>query len=407
MFLRESEPTHEVILTGASALRAIRKARIGKEFALVPCEKHTVSPCNPHDLPGEVLTFIRGFESEGKVHIRVPYKAKRFKSQGFVLHETPTGLPDHAFYRLVPTGGSRYSLASAIGAAMGGPGGSSSITIYVDMPTLVLPWLAYQLQRHMNTGKLTYNQVLMRTAALAMEFCGCYSLEPDGMGCGKGMYFLAPLLSKEQLCSMLENARKTKGIVIARKAARLAADNAASPPEALMYLLLSAPIRRGGLGYPDVRLNEPVDPEELRQGNATHRRLTPDLYLAGLHVAFDFHGRFAHEVYCDDDIDAVVEEMFGDDGRRDQYREDIVRLQDLLLAHISVFPVTMEDLANSLKFAELARKFSVAIDRWCAGTKRANESGRVSLLVAKADWQRTANEIINAFQPHRWARGIV
>jgi hypothetical protein len=397
----------DIYLYGASAQRAIRTARITREFALVPSDRRWVTPCHPGQIPAATLKLLRGFADHDVVHLRTPRRSRHRKYKDFQLHVTSEQLPAHSFYELVPTGGQHGSLTAAVNA---NESLDERVRIFVDAPTLQVAWLSYQMQRLVLKGRVTENYALLRTVGYVMELCGCYALVPSGQGCERGSYRLSPLLGVADLSRLLNEARNLKGLKLARKAVALAGDNSASPMESLLFLLFSLPANRGGLGYSGVLINTPIDPKLLKEVGAAHDQLTPDLQMWELHVVFEFESRFAHDVYWDAPLDSLPDELLMaedaamNQAARDQFREDRLRAQDYQALGLSMIPVTAEDLVNANMFAAFAKRVASAIDRWQAGAKRVTELDRVRRLTAKADWQRHAMEVIHAFRP--WTHGM-
>ena len=97
---------------------------------------------------------------------------------------------------------------------------------------------------------------LPRLAELCLEFCGGYRLYPDDP---RGFVDCDPLITRAQLVRF---ARVMKGAKGARALGRTLAyvrDDARSPMEAVVVLLLCLPPRFGGYGLPMPLLNHRVD----------------------------------------------------------------------------------------------------------------------------------------------------
>ena len=89
---------------------------------------------------------------------------------------------------------------------------------------------------------------------LAFEFCGTYSLLPDGS-------FVAarPLTSVRRLANRVDALAPFPGSAKAATALRYAFDGAASPAEAKLAMLLCLRQTLGGYGFPAPRMNWRVD----------------------------------------------------------------------------------------------------------------------------------------------------
>jgi hypothetical protein len=135
-------------------------------------------------------------------------------------------------------------------------------------------------------------------AMLGMELCGFYSLwrmpllfrSRDEKEKGGATYNLAPALNARTLAAYIERMAGERGAVKARNAMRYVMDNAASPMESAVYLLLCLPRRVGGRGLPAPEFNVSVHVST----SPTHEKRYPDLYwrFAGLDV--EYQSDFAH-----------------------------------------------------------------------------------------------------------------
>lgn len=123
---------------------------------------------------------------------------------------------------------------------------SSSPQVVVSTPEFVFLQMSYEL----DFGDL---------AQLGMEMCGRFTTGADGRRIER-----PALTSREKILSFLKVAGPARGSLRARSVARWLANGAASPMEAVTYLLLCLPPRYGGYGLPlpELNISKPV-PERL------------------------------------------------------------------------------------------------------------------------------------------------
>lgn len=93
-------------------------------------------------------------------------------------------------------------------------------------------------------------------ALIGYELCGGYRIDRSAP---QGFVSAEPLMDMGSLTRFLNRASGTRGIELARRAEKLMLDNARSPAEAVLAMLLTAPRRIGGMGFKGAVLNYRVD----------------------------------------------------------------------------------------------------------------------------------------------------
>ena len=181
-------------------------------------------------------------------------------------------------------------------------------------------------------------------AMLGLELCGFYSLwrmpsmfrSREEKEQGGATYNLAPVTNAKTLAAYVDRMAGERGAVKARSAVRYVLDNAASPMESAVYLLLCLPRHMGGRGLPAPEFNVSVRVTT----SPTHEKRYPDLYWRSTGLDVEYQSDFAHR---------------GEWSRvRDAQREVEIEAED-----ISVLPLTNAQLTDAdgfNAFAESVRK---------------------------------------------------
>ena len=158
----------------------------------------------------------------------------------FGIHERPY----HVLVADAASRGKSQLVRSHVCAAAYPPGSFRRLTrdLYVSSPELCF----LQLAPSLSFGRL---------ALLGMEFCGGYALDADDP---EGFRRREPLSTAAALRRISQRLAGVKGAKPARFAARFLVDEALSPMEAVVVLLLCAPTSRGGYGLAPPALNAEV-----------------------------------------------------------------------------------------------------------------------------------------------------
>ena len=180
---------------------------------------------------------------------------------------------------------------------------------------------------------------------LGLEFCGSYScwgfpsLVPNAKVEDEfrvTTYQLRPALNAARLSAFVEHMEGERGSVRARWALKYVIDNAASPMESAVYLLLSLPRRLGGRGLPAPLFNAKV---AVTTSVSTEYRF-PDLYWPTKGVDVEYQSDEKHS------------------GSWSRYR-DARREIELVAEHITVLPLTRHQIMDAEEF----NAFAVSVRR--------------------------------------------
>lgn len=157
------------------------------------------------------------------------------------------------------------------------------------------------------------------------ELCSTYSLDDDPDAWDGFCELPLPLTTTDKISRVLASLGAAKGVRKAREALRYVHDRSNSPMETVMAMLLTMPMRYGGMGFGSkVEMNKPV-------ATSAGTRYV-DLVIDGL--GLEYKGRKAHSL-----------ERVGRDDRR----------QNMIVGSgVTVLNVWYEDLVSLALFEELS-----------------------------------------------------
>ena len=148
---------------------------------------------------------------------------------------------------------------------------------------------------------------------LGFEFCGRYRLdkiaEPD-----RGFRDDDPLTSVAALGAFITKATGLKGRTNALKALPFIADNAASPMETVLTMLLTLPYRLGGYGFDLPKLNYPLEIDTKAARASGKRRFCCDLYWPDSQVDLEYDSDSYHQTSKQHEKDAVRRTVLSSGG---------------------------------------------------------------------------------------------
>lgn len=133
---------------------------------------------------------------------------------------------------------------------------------------------------------------------LAMELCGHYRLvgavSNAPLTSNRTLYGQRPLTSVARLQQFVSRADGFRGVKACRRALKYVADNAASPMETILYLLLCAPRYLGGYGIARPVLNARIPVNGHADSITSARHLVPDLYWPDAHLDIEYDSEEFH-----------------------------------------------------------------------------------------------------------------
>ena len=186
---------------------------------------------------------------------------------------------------------------------------------------------------------------------LGMELCGTYSTLPFAQSIEptfalseremeNGFVECRPICTAAELrhaISQVDAAGRTK----AAKAARYVVDNARSPGESRLYLLLCLPARMGGYGLPRPQLNVGIDlPDDIRRITRM-RKYICDMYFPEQRLAIEYDGAYHGDrsQRMDDNLRELLLHALG---------VEVLRVDKLLLENPTAFDLQVSRIAQRI-----------------------------------------------------------
>ena len=157
------------------------------------------------------------------------------------------------------------------------------VTLHVckskSSPTMLLP-IDAELKGFITSPEFTYLQIaskldLIGTILAGSALCSDYFLNQNGHG-GVSQRPNGPLTNRAAIAKFLSTQGRKRGIVPAQRALQYIVENARSPRETSLALLLCLPYNLGGFNLGTVELNKPLELEN-RYGEKITR--IPDLTI--------------------------------------------------------------------------------------------------------------------------------
>ena len=102
------------------------------------------------------------------------------------------------------------------------------------------------------------------------------------------------MTSKRRIESFIRRNAGLRGSAAAKSALRFVVDNAASPPEAFLWSVLSIPHRYGGYALPGLEMNRRVRPSKKARKIAKRETLVPDLCHSESRLAIEYDSNAEH-----------------------------------------------------------------------------------------------------------------
>lgn len=121
--------------------------------------------------------------------------------------------------------------------------------------------------------------------------CGTFAVDPF---CTNGLARRAPITSVRRIEAFIRRNPGIRGAKAARRAVKCLAENAASPPEAFLWTVMSLSQRYGGYGIPELELNRRITPSKRTQCLARRKTLVPDIVHAPSRLAIEYDSNSEH-----------------------------------------------------------------------------------------------------------------
>ncbi len=121
--------------------------------------------------------------------------------------------------------------------------------------------------------------------------CGSFYIDPTA---DNGLGSRVPLTSRKRIEAFVRRNVGLRGTKQARRALRSVVDNAASPPEAFLWSVLSLSQRYGGYGIPDLELNRRIRPSKRARRIARRETLVPDVSHREIRLVIEYDSNSEH-----------------------------------------------------------------------------------------------------------------
>ncbi len=188
-----------------------------------------------------------------------------------------------------------------------------------------------------DTASLQGLEGLFGLVDLFNEFCGSYARDPLDPQRGNCAFNLRAFTDVAHARSTLAELGGASGLTLARRAASLARDGAASPMESLLATLFGSPAELGGIPLGRMLLNCPLERTAAQSRVATNRRMRPDVYFPDLGIAFEYNGSLWHH---------------STEARLD----DTDRIQDYVSCGVLMYPLSSRNVCSVDAVNAFARK---------------------------------------------------
>lgn len=290
----------EIILCHGSALLFWR--RFTGDVRRLPAVPRLMASSDYPTIDDALLRELAGLgiapPGEAPLHLLFANPSVRPKMPGVVAHLVTQVLPPNSFLRLSPH-------------------------VLIVSPELCFVQMADVLS-------------FGHTALIGCELCGS-AAQVDG-----GLPDRRPLTSAAKISTFLAAAPRLGGAKQAKRVLPHLVDNAASPMEARLALLLSAPTRLGGYGLPKPEMNRLFGLSREAQQLYPHDNCACDLFWPDRQVDVEYHGAGYHA-----DEAALI--------------RDTARTQALQCDGVSVVPLTYPQIADAAAFDSFARTLAKSL----------------------------------------------
>lgn len=242
---------------------------------------------------------------------------------------------------------------------------------------------------------------------LGFELCGSFARDADDPIGGEATFGTPAVTSVESIRRVLAACGRVSGKPRAERTLQLLADNAWSPMETAIAVMVSLPLQENGYGLGRCKLNPRVEPSRLLANAAEKESRVPDIMVGGSCVGLNYDGEYHL------DLDSLVEaalrfarnpgsrqaERELDDVKRRiraQVIDDNRRNRELIADGLVVFPVFREDLYDESGFDATMMQVMQAM-RLYGGWK---DDGRMELIASRAA-RAERRELLTSLIPGR------
>lgn len=180
---------------------------------------------------------------------------------------------------------------------------------------------------------------LIELASLGCELTGSYVVNDDDQ---RGFCSCDPIASKASIDRMIGNAANVPGVKKARSAANLLIENAASPMETYVALLLSLPNRLGGYGMPKPKLNHAIRLTSEQAITLKRHSIVMDLAWPSQHLAIEYESTAWH-------------------SGEQKFVQDSIRRNDIRSLGYDVTTITLNELKSIASMDRIAKSIAAKL----------------------------------------------
>ena len=239
--------------------------------------------------------------------------------------------------------------------------------IYVASPELCLLQLAVRLSE-------------AQAAKLALEMCGKYAIDP--LCDDPGMCKRPPLTAAAKLNAFAARMYTSNSRAHAVHFLRWVADNAASPRETALYLLLCMPPRFGGYGLAIPELNKRFKFNQKDRLLISADHFDCDLYWPNNRIAVEYDSALHHTA-------------------QEKQERDAIRRNMLEYKGITVITATRAQVSRESEFDKLARQIARAVGKRLRIPEKRHIAARSELRRTLFSWD-VLPELAERYRIEAW-----
>lgn len=235
-------------------------------------------------------------------------------------------------------------------------------------------------------------------ALVGYELCGTYARDPRSPRTGSVTFGVEPATTKARIAEFLDGCPGLRGVDQARRTLAHVADNAWSPTEALLALLVRLPVTELGFGAGPVTLNvrHETTAELLQRGVRASR--VPDIEVDGTPMGFNYDGYGHFDLASIARAESAEERMGAMRSVREKYLDDLRRNRELAARGKIILPVIADDLFADGGLDTVMLEAALACEELCG-----QSLGDVRLALASPLLARKRQELIWSLLP--WEPG--
>ena len=235
-------------------------------------------------------------------------------------------------------------------------------------------------------------------ALVGYELCGTYARDPRRPRTGTVTFGVEPATTRARISEFLDSCPGLRGVDQARRTLAHVADNAWSPTEALLALIVRLPVTELGFGAGSVTLNVRHETTAglLQRGVRASR--VPDIEVDGTPMGFNYDGYGHFDLASIARAESAEKRAEAIRNVREKYLDDLRRNRELAAHGKIILPVIADDLFADGGLDAVMLEAAMACEELCGQTL-----GDVRLALASPLLARKRQELIWSLLP--WEPG--